>query len=483
MISSNKITDEAVYQFSEEEIQELSDKVGSYCQFPTNRPKLNDQFFAELYKRHHHLVFEGDEKRFYLYSSLSGLWEAQDEKFLQQHSTDFFRRFLFSQGDVELLVLLDITFIEKVCKVLKGKVIHSGVFQHKQSDIYRIHTKNCVLEFDSVEKKWQSRAFSPTDYSRNRTEIIYDPKAAVPTRFLEELIKPAMAQEDIDMLQLYIGQCLLGVNLAQRILLISGTAGSGKSTLVNVVEQLVARANCTELRLAHADKRFEVARYIGKTLLTGKDVQANFLNNKGAYMLKALTGDDMLSAEFKHNSNVVDVRGNFNMIITSNATLHVKLENDAAAWERRLLWIKYNNPPPKNPVDNFDQLLICQEGSGILNWALAGALKLLLQGGKIRLEQLQKERIKTLLEDTDSIRLFVRDCITPCKGKDVTSTELWNNYGRYVLRNELTLISEQEFRRSIPDVMEQEWKALRRNDIMRNGRAQKGYTNVRCYVK
>ena len=57
MISSNKITDEAVYQFSEEEIQELSDKVGSYCQFPTNRPKLNDQFFAELYKRHHHLEF------------------------------------------------------------------------------------------------------------------------------------------------------------------------------------------------------------------------------------------------------------------------------------------------------------------------------------------------------------------------------------------------------------------------------------------
>ena len=75
-----------------------------------------------------------------------------------------------------------------------------------------------------------------------------------------------------------MGQCLLGDNPSQRFLLITGTAGGGKSTLVNVIEQLVTRQNCTELRLEHMHGRFENSRLVGKTLLTGKDVKAGFLS-------------------------------------------------------------------------------------------------------------------------------------------------------------------------------------------------------------
>ena len=86
-------------------------------------------------------------------------------------------------------------------------------------------------------------------------------------------MQPAVTEDDISYLQRYIGQCLLGENFSQTFMLLTGTDGSGKSTLVNIVEKIIKRANCTELRLEHMNSRFETQRLLGKTLLTAKGTQ------------------------------------------------------------------------------------------------------------------------------------------------------------------------------------------------------------------
>ena len=108
-----------------------------------------------------------------------------------------------------------------------------------------------------------------------------------------------MNQSDIESLQYYFGQCLLGVNLSQMFLMLTGTPGAGKSTLVNVIEGVVNRNNCTELRLEQMAGRFEMNRLRDKTLLSARDVKSHFLNSSGAFKLKALVGGDTLSAEAK----------------------------------------------------------------------------------------------------------------------------------------------------------------------------------------
>lgn len=363
--------------FSNEEIRNLEREYGSAFIIPVSGGfrGLNEQFFSELYRRHHYVLFEPDEKRFFQYEAETGLWQHITEEKLKDEIADFSRSFIHADHFFDALSKVDHSFRGKVMKILKGEIEKRGAFQ-KRHEGYRVHCANCVLEFDFGIMNWVSRPFDPEDYSRNRTEIPYIPEAQA-SRFLGELIQPAMNEEDAKILQLYIGQCLLGDNPSQRFLLITGTAGGGKSTLVNVIEQLVTRENCTELRLEHMHGRFENSRLIGKTLLTGKDVKAGFLDSKGAPMLKALTGKDILTTEFKHSNSTIDIVGNYNVIITSNATLQVRLENDAPAWKRRILWVKYENPPPVVPIENFDQLLIREEGSGILNFALDGARELL----------------------------------------------------------------------------------------------------------
>ena len=120
-------------------------------------------------------------------------------------------------------------------------------------------------------------------------------------------------------------------------------------------------------------ERFETNRLIGKTLLTAKDVKSNFLMSRGAYVLKALVGGDTKTAEAKGRNETFDVEGNFNAIITANSTLTVNIDADNKAWDRRMRWIEYNCEPVKEKIPNFAQVLLEEEGSGILNWALEGA--------------------------------------------------------------------------------------------------------------
>ena len=84
--------------------------------------------------------------------------------------------------------------------------------------------------------------FAPEFYSRNRCEINYVPDAKC-KKFLEELLQPALSDEDIALLQLYCGQCLLADNLTQTFLVLTGTAGGGKGTIVRIIENVIGLDN------------------------------------------------------------------------------------------------------------------------------------------------------------------------------------------------------------------------------------------------
>jgi len=170
---------------------------------------------------------------------------------------------------------------------------------------------------------------------------------------------------------------LLGYNRAQRLLILDGEAGRGKTQFANVMQGLVGMANVTQLRTKLLAERFELFRYLKKTLLVGVDVEADFLSTKGAAVLKGLVGGDWFDAEQKGGTGSFQVQGNFNVVITSNARLKVRLQGDVGAWKRRITIVRYEAPPPARKIPDFGAYLVRTEGSGILNWALLGAQKLL----------------------------------------------------------------------------------------------------------
>lgn len=234
----------------------------------------------------------------------------------------------------------------KMCKDIKAFIDAEQAGQSKFVKPCRnvIHARNgmVVIEQDGTVS---FKPFSPEYYSTNRTEIDYKPDAKCPM-FTGKLLKPCKPDE-IECLQYYLGQCLLGRNLSQTFMMLTGTAGAGKSQLLNVIVGLVNKANWTELRLPQMKDRFEMYRLLDKTLATGRDVPSNFLRSKASHNLKSLVGGDPISAEAKGKNECFDYNGELNVVITANSKLTVDIDADNTAWERRMLWIDYNCEPVK----------------------------------------------------------------------------------------------------------------------------------------
>jgi putative DNA primase/helicase len=216
-------------------------------------------------------------------------------------------------------------------------------------------------------------------------------------------------------------------------------------------------------------------------VLTGKDVPSNFLNCRGANVVKTLVGGDRLSAEIKGGNRRFDIVGQFNCIITSNCRLHVQLDGDTGAWRRRLLLIDYELPPPDKPIPEFDRLLIHAEGPGILNWCVAGAAGLLAElrdTGRIAMTDEQHNRVDSLLMASDSVAAFVRDSVHPQAGADVTVDELTTAYNVFCERRGWQAKTIRQFQNELPNTIMDAYRRPKRTDVRRDGKNARGFTGI-----
>ena len=385
-----------------------------------------------------------------------------------------FKRAGDEAGSVKFLWKRTNGLLSSFTSTLKGLVEKRDAFK-KRTPV--IHLANGMLDLRGVAPKLMS--FHPDYHSRNICPISFDPAAECP-RFVKELLLGALDEDDVDLLQRWAGSVLLGINASQRVLLLIGTAGGGKSTLIEVIEKVIGEQNVAQVRTKHLNKQFELFKFLGKTLLTGKDVNAGFLNEEGAEVIKALVGNDLMDAEKKHGNEHFQLRGNFNVTITCNSKLTVRLEGDSGAWERRLMIINYTKPKPKERITEFADKLIAAEGAGILNWMIEGAIKYLQDDeefGNFQLTQAQKKRVTDLLAESDSIRQFVQDRVVECKGSDVTVAELQEAYDEYCEDFAWKAFDRRDFRSSIADLMLDIHRAGKRHDIPRGigGQNQRGF--------
>ena len=358
---------------------------------------------------------------------------------------------------------------------LRGIIEKRGAFTSRERIV---HLSNGVLRFDGNGAEFLP--FSPAFLSRNRSPIPFDPKATCP-RFLDELVRPAVHTEDVILLQKMAGLCLLGVNIIQKLLILDGLAGRGKSAYANVVQGLVGIPNVTQLRTQHLHERFECFRYLRRTLLVGVDVDADFLSSKGAPVIKGLVGGDLFDAEQKGGTGSFQFKGQFNVLMTSNARLRVRLQGDVGAWRRRLLIVRYEAPAPPKPIADFPELLLRTEGSGILNWALEGLAFLFADievTGNIRLTDRQRGIVDSLLAESDSLRHFLNARVQSAPGSDLTCDEIVRAYANYCPEMGWEALGETVIARQLPSLMLELFRTTNTHDIQRDGRNRRGFRDV-----
>jgi putative DNA primase/helicase len=321
--------------------------------------------------------------------------------------------------------------------------------------------------------------FSPSYRRRNKLAVPFEPRAKCPL-FINTLMIPAVDADELDLLQRWCGLALIGENLSQKILILSGTAGGGKGTFVRVLNGIIGPINLASLRPHLLGERFELGRFLGKTLLYGADVPENFLNQRGASVLKSLTGYDPVTLEFKNSNESPEIICRFNVIVTCNSRLTVHLEGDTEAWRRRLVIVDYHRPKPSCVIADLDQQILRTEAPGVLNWMLEGLEKLRADDWQLHLKSEQQRLVDNLLLESDGHALFVREALVRAEGRQLTVLDCFSAYVEYCSERGWVGMTRQRFGHLIGDVVARQYGITVRHDILdERGKEQRGWKGLR----
>jgi hypothetical protein len=451
---------------------------------------LNERFWAAYYAdQRTKIIFEPDERRFFDYDSDTGIFLPKSIDLIRDELAALVLAASKWAGHQQLAALTGERHLKGVIAHLRGRV-EVREFFGEPDDL--VHLGNCTLRFNPDDGSSTREAFSPDQRSRNRSPINYDPKAKCPD--FKEKILGHLELDDRLLLQKIAGQCLLGRNLTQRLLILDGVGKASKSAFIRIIAGTVGPKNVYELRTKHLADRFEIGRMIGKTLLTGSDVPGHFLMEPGTYRLKSLVGGDQLEAELKGSNEHFYVYGDFNVMISANTRQHLTLHGDRGSWERRLTIVRYTQPFQGQRIFEIERGLLEAEASGILNWSLEG-LEMLFQDyrkeGDIILSAAQKKRVSDLLSESDSLGFFIHDYVIsdytkPIDGNgegparySVTTEEITDRYVDYCRFKGWDPLPVARIKKQLPDLIMSRFGVTQAHDIKRDGKDRRGFWNVR----
>ena len=209
-------------------------------------------------------------------------------------------------------------------------------------------------------------------FCQNRLPVKYDPKASTPDRwltFLHELLDDA----DISTLQEYLGYCLIPSTKGQKMMLIVGKGGEGKSRIGLVLKRLMGDAASNGSVQKVENNRFARADLERRLLMIDDDMDMNALP-KTNYIKTIVTAEAKLDLERKGvQSYQRDIYARF--LCFGNGAL-TSLYDHSDGFFRRQLILTTKDKPADRTDDPFLVEKMCAELEGILLWCLEGLHRL-----------------------------------------------------------------------------------------------------------
>ena len=122
-----------------------------------------------------------------------------------------------------------------------------------------------------------------------------------------------------------------------------------------------------------------------------------------------------------------------------------------------------------------------EEGSGILNFAIAG-LDMLLRDinetGDIVLTERQRTIVDSLLAESDSLRFFLQEAVENTDGGDVSVNEIVEAYAAFCPEKGWNPLPITEIHRSLEGLMLELFRVTKSHSVKRDGKCVRGFFGV-----
>lgn len=137
-----------------------------------------------------------------------------------------------------------------------------------------------------------------------------------------------------------MGLCLTN-DTVKRIICFQGVTNSGKSLLVSFLMRLFNNEATVSLYPNEFAERFALSKIFGKSLCVCMDMESAPLNAKATAVLKQISGNDIIGAEFKYANGNVMFRSKARVILCSN--FNIVPSSDDEAFNMRKLVIPFTH--------------------------------------------------------------------------------------------------------------------------------------------
>ena len=206
------------------------------------------------------------------------------------------------------------------------------------------------------------------------------------------------------MLLEYIGLCCTTDITQQKMLVICGEGGTGKSTIINLIQKIVGQHNTSNVALSRLSERFEAISMRGKLLNSCADLEIDALDD--VTMIKKLIGEDTIHDCYK-GKDPISFQNYAKLLFSTNELPLVRNEKTEGFY-RRLMVLTMNEEPKIRDPELPERLEA--EIPYLIHLAMEALYRMYNRPDKRIFEsQNSKDKVAQLRNDSDTIECFLNE--------------------------------------------------------------------------
>lgn len=254
-------------------------------------------------------------------------------------------------------------------------------------------------------------------------------------------------QELIDIVQLMLGYILIGgLPKAHKAFCLYGGGSNGKSTLIYIINQLFGQKNMSAIPMSLIDKPFSLVQAYGKLANMSDETPKSNIN---AEIFKNIVSGGMVTAAYK-GKDEFNFPFKARLIFACNDLPN--FGDTSHGNRRRIIFIPFEVEIGNGAEDTDIYRRLDAEMPGILNFAVAGAQKIMALDFKFPVAKRSLEIMEQFKEETDNVYRFLKENAVMYDGPSamdffLATDDFYSSYASWAKSRNINVCGDHTFRK------------------------------------
>ena len=425
-----------------------------------NLGRWNDKSLAALYKSctsapGEPVIVEDIMKRYQLiyitaigfYEYVRGVWLTRTDDQVKSYIDRAYGEFSSNQR------------ISAACGLLKIRA-------NKQIDFDRKSVWNFIngtLELDTGV----FREHNPEDYCSIQAQYPYDPRASYET--WEKFISDVSGDDPktTELLQFIPAYALFHDCPHEKIFVLTGSGGNGKTRYLDALAALFGEENCSHLPPRALLDKFQIIQLKNSIINLAGEIRSDLRDVEE--IMKMIASGEPISGCYK-GQQFVTYRSRTKLVYACNGQL--ASGDTSEGLTRRLIIVDFkmrfvDNPDPSDPYQRLRDIYINDkiaaeiDSGGVFNWVYQG-YKLLRAVGYFTETNDQENLLTEFKRASNPVLVFWEEISLP---DEISNNDLYGKYKQWCIENGEQARTSVSFHREFKTVAEREFEPFRTNKL------------------